>query len=78
MDEHAMEPIPNPTEFGPLTREQFVAGFDAVMAADEQRIPDEQLAYVGVTWEKDDGSDGATTRGASDASPSAGSQRLFR
>ena len=56
MDEHAMEPIPNPTEFGPLTRERFVAAFDAVMEADEQRLPDEQLEPLGVTWEKDDGS----------------------
>ena len=56
MDEHAMEPIPNPTEFGPLTRERFVAAFDAVMEADEQRIPDERLEPFGVTWEKDDGS----------------------
>ncbi len=56
MDEHAIEPIPNPTEFGPLTREQFVAAFDAVMEADGQRIPDDRLQPFGVTWEKDDGS----------------------
>ena len=56
MDKHEMEPISNPTEFGPLTREQFAAGFDVVLEADEQPIPDEQLAYMGVTWEKDDGS----------------------
>ena len=43
MDEHVIEPIPNPSEFVPLTREQFVAGFDAAMEADKQSIPDERL-----------------------------------